>query len=424
MDQVYVLYISIFLVAFIFYANYNVQIKAVSHMENVFLRKLSNEASTSIYKHQTESYKLDKNIQRISANTKDLKSILHIFDCVKYLKIKVEQRVINDMKTTFNKYLRFNKDISSILRNGSSEFSTTLDDYIAKHIERIPNVNLDIEFFIVDIMYTANKMLCNFQNKTLNEIMEKYDREIFYPNLQTTFAQLSAKNMEYKKQDMEYICSMYNLCRSYPGFTDYLADLIEGILILLPRDKMLIITKIVVKFFNVKIHFFKRIMYEDVLNKTAKKLDNLAKNIFNIKELLNVLRTIIRDKHTFAYNDRESSKNITRSIRILLDIIDKVFDNGGNEMIAINFDNLFNGIKNWSDGDRDDIEKLLALFMNYLVDTLNHNFTHNTRKEIKVLTAVVMERPSCDSFVADYLFTKGSKFVRGIIDSSMLNNEM
>ncbi|XP_022815636.1 uncharacterized protein LOC111348928 [Spodoptera litura] len=314
---------------------------------------------------------------------------------------KMGKQILYDLKLS-------NKNITSLVNTISNNYVTLLHQYYVFLNQDISVALVENDFLYLDMIDTYCRLLYNGETKLLSDIVMNNTVEL--KTIEVINTKISRHIIVEKKEKLNYLCKKYKVCKEYSTFTDRCRDLISQLL-LLPEAKFQ-------DFVEIMSDILKK--HSDVLEDVAEKKDrklillklkHISSNIFSMKEFLAVLRAVISPKFRSVTTTDKVQRHQTIAARILFEIIDKALNTDDN-VLEIDFDNTISSIDQWSNDVTEDVEALPA-FVDITMRIFKYRITKNARKEIKVLITTILGQETRDHQTFHYLFTDGSKYVRG-----------
>ncbi|KAG6446143.1 hypothetical protein O3G_MSEX004304 [Manduca sexta] len=400
---------------------YDVELEGIMRIGDAFLKELQDDLAE--YKKLQTTFRPDKPIRPVKKyigvgkvskksrktgeNEKRNKTYIGSFSRIKedgFWRLDKLQVIVKN-------HLKINKNISKVIRKVSEEYSAALDKYFDSIITHVSETQLDIEFLILDLVETSNKMLYSMQRKIFNDVVDANKSKIPKVYITKATENIFKQSINDKKRHMNLICELHQICRPYPGFSDYFADLISEIL-KLSDSRLNIFLKILKNSLEHNIDFIHQIIDERALEKWTYHMSYLSTDMAIIRDIISILRTVITQRHKVVTTGDDKLKNRTAAMKILLDIIDKAFEDDGEDMIAMNIDIVVEALRHWTSRAQD-IETIVTNFVKYFFNILKQSISVDTKQEIKVLTEVILKGKSKNRSIYKELLSKGSKFVRG-----------
>lgn len=312
---------------------------------------------------------------------------------LKYIKEQLETKHGNSIlqMTIYNYELIFNNTINNVFKEKAY-------------------FDVDKEFLFINIIETADILLRDESKKMLNKIIEHHNISPANDDLRIIMETISRKNLEDKKRDFEYICSKFDICRTYPGYIDYFADFTSEILKLSDQNLKLFVdalTEVIV----IEKDYIDALLDKNTVAELRDRFNILIEdNIHDVRESVSVLRGIITHRHKFIRSQHSALKIKTKAIRLLMDIIDKTFELS-EEQLATEFDIITKSLRDFVAGFRVDIEMILFRFVQYTLQTVKSQWDKVAMEETKVLLEIILYGKSVNKDVHISLFTKGSNYV-------------
>ena len=314
----------------------------------------------------------------------------------------IATEIVSDLNITIN--------ITAMLEVATYDYTNTIENYY-EFVKKSQNES-DRDLLYLDMVETSCRLLYHVEKKLLTDIIMHVNYDARSDEYKNMTHKLLKQSKEDRKEIMQYVCDKYQVCRAYPAFTDYFADLVSEIVIL-DDKRFRVILESLTKTIKQNEKIFANFMEKKDRELIADKLRRIP-NTYAFKDLFFVARSVLNQRYKTIISGSEEFKNTTRSTSIILDIIDKALTSEEN-VLAIDFDNSVQAIRGWSADKRHDIDKYLDEFVTSFLRRLNHNLTKNARQELKVLIKTIMRGGNTpdDEIQRRSLFKSGSKYVKG-----------
>nr|XP_021194190.2 uncharacterized protein LOC110379020 [Helicoverpa armigera] len=335
---------------------------------------------------------------------------IQIEECIDHFK-KIGNESLHAIGKKIITDLAINMDIGLMLKTASGDYHTSMQNYNDVVSKENIKSTLDREFVYLDVVETSNGLLYSIERKLLNDIIANKTDVLFDNSVEAMNEKIYKHSVQEKKNKVKFICEKYKVCRHYPAFTDYCADLITEILKLTDK-KFTAIIEILRIIIKENKGFFEKVMEKEEKYLIIKKLESLSTDLFQMKEFFAVLRGVITQRFKAVSSSEKSLKSRTIATRILLDIVDKALS-GDEDLLAIDFDNSVSALRSWEDGVRQNIHGIYEDFAKNLFRIMQFNLTKNARKEMKILIQAIMGKIDEDDKFVQNLFVNGSKYVKG-----------
>lgn len=353
--------------------------------------------------------------------------------------IKVTSKTPNNQKITDSKFLfKFAKRIAV---SGVKDLKN-VDETIRKMIKAYPEesdhpmeiikahkdtMKLKYRVSAEDYMkhFDMQSVLLNLVDETTDELLAKkllllkhymaYDRVTITAKWNRIMQIINFDLKEKKHQYLQELCYEREICKYYPGFTDFMADLIEDV-IALPaetfRQLMLTLKQLVKE----RMNFFGTVIYEIDYNKFSVIMDHLQRgDVDGAKEVLRTVRDFIKNKFKLIKTTDATLKTKTKAIRMLMEIIDKVCEKDGSELLRITFGNLKSVLRHHVEGNTGivDVTKVFQDFMKDSLMSCDSQWGSESREEVKVLVETALRGSSLmNPELLKDLFRFGSQFLQ------------
>lgn len=304
-------------------------------------------------------------------------------------------------------------DVTPILKNATEDYISSVQTYY-EFINKKPIMyEIDKEFIVLDMIETTNTLLMNVAKKLLDATIKRISSSTSHIDMLHLVEKIKITVMEEKQDQLRYVCKSLNVCRPFPGFCDHTADLLSELLQLNDGNFMDIINQFN-EALSKKNTFFKTITNDNVFDIVSTKLKTSIANTAYMREFVSILRSVITQRHKMFKSESSVIKVNTKAVRILLDVIDKAFEANGDILNSMEIQNTINSYKQWSTGERNDLDLITKKFVYNAVEVLNYGWGKGTKEEVKVLTDVLFAGTTKNKAVHDYLFKKGSNLIHDI----------
>lgn len=327
---------------------------------------------------------------------------------ITYISQKGSKRLVRVSKNIKN-ILKVEKGTNRRLKLADVEYLQKLKEIVSYALTHNSTTDFDREILLLSIIESSNKLLYSVSRNFLNVVVDGHGSNLPKDDVRAVTEAIYSDNIKYKKEDFQYICRELKLCRPFPAYSDYFADLTSEILRMSDYKLREVLMKIIVAGQS-KRDFFESVLGADL----AANIGTLVQSTFNgelsyARQVLSVFRGIISKRYTWISNKKYDLKLKTTAIRVLLDIIDKLFDTDGEEIVALHFDSIVKAMRDWELNLRNDLETILFNIINYSVDTLKHYLDTVSRNEIRILSQTIIYGTYNVTPEYDYLFYSGSK---------------
>lgn len=328
---------------------------------------------------------------------------------IEYMSQKGSQRLVIVSKNIKN-ILKIEKGTNRRLKLADVEYLQKLKEIVAHSLKQNSITDYDREILLLSIIESSNKLLYSVSRNFLNAVVDDHEPETLpKKDVQIITETMYSNNIKYQKADFKYICKELKLCRPFPGFSDYFADLSSEILQMSDSKLHKILTK-TIKAGQTKRDFFESVLGTDLATNIGKLLqNNIGRDLTRARQVISVFRGVISKRYTWISNKKQELKLKTTAIRVLLDIIDKLYDTDGEEIVVMYFDLTVKALRDWERGQRNDLDSILLKIINYSVDTLKHYLDAVSKNEIRILSQTIIYGAYNVTPEYDYLFYSGSK---------------
>lgn len=302
-------------------------------------------------------------------------------------------------------------DKKEILSNTTEKYFAKIIKYYRFLDKLTLNNEIDLDYVYLDMIETSNKILYHTALYMLHNMIAIGNVDKANLDLDTLEKTLKRATLDEKKVEIQFLCKMVDICRHYPAYSDHFANLIE-MLCNLPLNKLNQIAEIMEKFIRKHSKEFKTIMRPEMANAIGLKLELLSEDIKELREFLLFIRKLIVNSYKVFSGLRDEEMLIkSKALRILLDIIDKAFDQNGEDFMDIEYDTTIRLVRQWGDGYKHDIESLLKCFFGEIVHVIKHVLSPRAKQEFQVLLEIICKGEILYKDIFNELFFKGSKFM-------------
>ncbi|KAH9644493.1 hypothetical protein HF086_006026 [Spodoptera exigua] len=306
------------------------------------------------------------------------------------------------------------KNITDLVRAVNDDYMTRLNNYYNFVTEHNTLVLIEKDYLYLDMVDTYCRLLQNGEEKLLNDIIMRYQTEPQNTTTQAINDKMKKNMIIEKKRKLNDLCDKYQVCKEYSTFINRLGDVINQILEL-PNDKFNIFIKILSNIIKNHTDVLEIAMEKEERNIMLSKLYDISRDVNSVKEFLAVLKSVISQRNKIISKTDTNQKLRTLATRILFDIIDKALDSDDDNILDIDFNIIISAIDRWANDDDDDDDSIRALseFVDNTIRRLKYKMTRIARKEINILITTILGRTTRNDPTFDYLFTYGSKYVKG-----------
>ncbi|CAG9793539.1 unnamed protein product [Diatraea saccharalis] len=299
-------------------------------------------------------------------------------------------------------------DFVTILSDKVKDYERKLKKYIPAAIKYDAKCDIDKENIYLDIAAYSNMVLHNTEKEMLSLALNNTKGNS--TDVQKVNEFICKTRIDHMKRVLDFLCAKINICRPYPGFSEYVVDLIDEI-IKSSDSKLADLFKLATVKVEERVNFFKSFIKQNVLDMLSLKLRYISQDLNAIRKTLAIVKSIINSRYKMMKSDDDDLKLRTKAVRILLDVIDKAFNIQSDDLTVITFDTTVKAIRHWQNGNRGDIETPIKLLFDHIISVLRENWALATRQEVMTLTEVLTFGYSYDEGFND-LFARGSRFVR------------
>ncbi|XP_046972270.1 uncharacterized protein LOC124539011 [Vanessa cardui] len=379
----------------------------ITYNKNNFTKNVILKSANSF--HVREPNKSGINLIAI-VNKEEIYSVLKHLRTIGALKISASVKCMKRiMQPTHN--------IKRLADTSIQHYASLFNGLMKKIPEDAYENNIDKEFIILNLVVTANEIVYDINKNILRKIINQtkitpLDKKKENNTIINVKEELYDNYLDGKKEYMEYICLYYKICRMYPAYSDYIAVVINEIL-KLPRNRFNYFMTNFIVLMKEQANFFKTFLGDKLVSKINDNLEEIFyRDIKNTRTILISLQKLLLGKHKLISPNNKNDKTILKAIIILIDIVDKAFDNDENDMFSIFFDNTIIFFRNWAKVGEENIARSMGNFVRHFVNTLRYNWKTFVREEVKTLLDIIITGKTKNKEVYKYLFTEGSRFVK------------
>lgn len=332
-----------------------------------------------------------------------------IDDFIEFISQKGSKRLVTVSKNIKN-ILKIEKGTNRRLKLADLEYLQKLTEIVTHALKQNSTSDFDREILLLSIIESANKLLYSASRNFLNAVVDAQVTALPKNHVQAVTEAIYSDNIKYKKDDFKYICMKLTLCRPFPGYSDYFADLTSEIL-QMSNSKVHNILLEVIDIVRNKRKFFETLLGNDLSDAMGASMQKaLCGPVTHARQVISVFRGVISHRYTWISNKKQELKIKTTAIRVLLDIIDQVFDTDGAEIVAMHFDSTVKAVRGWEESTKKgNLEEIVSKVVNYSVDTLDTYLDTVSKNEIKVLSQAIYYSSYNITPEYKYLFYSGSK---------------
>ncbi|CAH2094981.1 unnamed protein product [Euphydryas editha] len=336
---------------------------------------------------------------------------MEIKDYRKHLDNKSKLSIVAKI-TYIKEKLKLNGNTTEFENIAIKNYTSIKNKYFENlHQDKSEINDLDKELTILDLIITSSKIIHDISENILKTITQavNIDREKTNIIKDEFYKQFVVD----KKEEFEYVCQTLDVCRRFPAYTDFISDVIKEILNL-PNSKINYAVKGLTVLIKEKANILREILGNKLFKLINDKLEAILHDISRVRYFLSTIDKTLNYKYKLAAS---YSKNKIRSkaIVILIDIIDKTFENDDNEILGIYFNNILKSLQK-QHLIEDDIQLLIEDIVRHFVDELKFNWKPYVKEEVRTLAEVILKGKATNDNIYKYLFSKGSKYVRGEFD--------
>ncbi|KAJ0172394.1 hypothetical protein K1T71_012367 [Dendrolimus kikuchii] len=297
-----------------------------------------------------------------------------------YERLKALDKTINDK-------LGIKANLNSYSEKASRKLNAEIFNYVNETLQRNLTNVIDREFMVIDLIETSNKLLHSALKDLLAVITSLY-KVRYLKNMKQVSDNIHKDVVSEKKDNFWYICNKFSICRPYPAFSDFFGDLMVVIIKTNLTDFKQLFTT-VKKVLEAKYAFIENMIHASIYKEVVEKVNTLVNEPVNLRNLLLYLRSVIIKRHKLIDTEVEIFKIKAKAVKIIIDIFDRAFDSDGFEIVELNLNVVIDGLEAWKMRQRSDFQRIVILFVNYVLDTLKSNLTPYILEEIKTLTEVI-----------------------------------
>lgn len=380
---------------------------------SVFGGKLLPNPLSNASKAELPKQTLTETVMKVTSNSpNNIKQVKldPLQEYIEHLK-KLGTKNINYIGEQIKKYTRPKKNIDIMLKTVIDDYVTMLQSYYLFVTEDKTDSIIDKEYLFLDVMETSNKLLYGEEMKLLDNSIMGLNIYSLNNSFNNMYSKIHRQVLKNKKEEIQYICSTYDVCRLYPGFSDYCAGLIYEIL-KLPENKSNLFLATLATTLKLNENFFATISEKEDRELILATSQRFTDYTIALRQFLENMRAGISQRFKILHGGDKDLEMRSKALRILIDIIDRALSLDA-EIISIDIDIIVHELKAWSSGARETISHIVKEFVNHVIRILDHNLSKNTRKEISVLIELITRSSTTNMEVYQELFKYGSKYVQG-----------
>lgn len=199
-------------------------------------------------------------------------------------------------------------------------------------------------------------------------------------------------NTDLRTNEIKYICQKYKLCRPYPGFTDYCGYFLSEIL-RLPSSQFAKITKLFAIVLQIDANVLDFVSEITDYDKFKAVLDDTFQNTNSFKRKLELLKVVFTQKFAIVCKPELDLNMRAPATRILLDVIDRLFEGKMHTDFVTHFDVTVSEIRRWANNERTaigvDVGGIAEAFFTVLNEMLQSEKTD--REHLQILIAMIKD---------------------------------
>lgn len=306
----------------------------------------------------------------------------------------------------------------SLINDALDSFASNTKNYLDYISKKEPKSEIDKEYVILDAIESCNMLFYSEEKTLLNKFIEKgFNNNLTQTEKDLFTEEIYKEYVNHKKQEIFYVCERLNICRTFPGLTDYFAEFIAELL-KLSDDYLVQALEIISELIKNRTQFFKSFMKDEIVDMIGVKMGAMSSDLYKLKEFLSIVRSIITQRYKLVNTKDYMLRKRTKAVRILMDLIDKTFSiAAGEELTAMTFDTGVQALRSWRTGARNDISLPLKVLMEHIVEVTRHNWDTGMRDEVAILTEIIMTGKTDEVEIYHHLFSVGSEIGKtGLIE--------
>ncbi|XP_063364494.1 uncharacterized protein LOC134653114 [Cydia amplana] len=412
------------------FASKNVKLEADIHMDPTFInlmkQGLDEELELGYFRRQSDGDApimeiikdnalhelLTENLPEITSGGNSILARIHKFE------ERSQQKGIDSIQAIAghvqNKLKLLETDLIPIVKKTKSEYITMLKKYFSDLAREKPISEVDEEYIILDMVNVVCMIRVKIETKLLKRILTlAQDTEDNEKEILTDTLRIFSDND--KRQEINFMCSNYKICRPNPAFSDYLFKFLDEVLKLV-NTKFQYCVQRISRLLLTKRSFFETVLRDKIVAFLETKLNNMASaNINEMREVVLFLHSIIIRRYKINRTNEKKIQDKAKSAYIILDIIDTAFGIDGDDIYGTHMERWISFVREWSTNMRSDIviETALHDLIQYIVEAMAYNFSKRAKEEIMALADKIFYGKFGKH--RSYLFTEGSKFVNGLL---------
>lgn len=297
-------------------------------------------------------------------------------------------------------------DIDKALDMTIEKYKMSIDEYFATLPHQRIKCELEEEFYILDFLESTNKVFATQYVSLIDGLISQMNY-----SMRQTFGKMFSNMMgnsivNAKSENLKYICDKLHICKSFPAYTDYLADIFNEILKLSDKHFQVIVDylKNIVK---LRAEFLDYFIDADVKRVMSSKLNEMSSNVSNARYFFSTFKKILTKKFKIFKNKDGLVYRRSKSVRLLIDMVNRAYEHLEDHFIKYEYQSMKTNIRAWDKGKKADIYRKLYSYTNNFVDVMDY-LPSNVKLEIKVLTKVLITGNENINPEYYYLFSVGS----------------
>ncbi|CAB3233892.1 unnamed protein product [Arctia plantaginis] len=299
------------------------------------------------------------------------------------------------------KKLNVEKEITKEVNEISEKFVTTIKNYCNHvtetygRIEQNSTLLVDDEFLFRNILETACKYLYRAQQHLLKTVTKEINST--KDNVEKSQLVVDIINKQYiqdKKGELKYICKKYEVCATYPAFTDYIENFIIELL-KLSDDKLTTFMYLLKNILETN-NDFQIITYrvqERNINIIKVAQDLCVKT--GVKKCLSAVQAVLNQRFKILVCPDKALSVKIQAARILLEVMDKTFHHSHDVELLFDYGTTIDAIKTWNKDESSSPTTVVKLFFNQILRT--STLSENSLKGA-LIEVIVTGEPDYDGF--------------------------
>ncbi|XP_047988275.1 uncharacterized protein LOC125227912 [Leguminivora glycinivorella] len=305
-------------------------------------------------------------------------------------------------------------DFIPIVKKTNADYIIMLKKYFSDLGREKPVFEVDKEYMILDMINVA----CMIRMKTHKKLLKRLlalaqgTTEDEVEILSDTLRIFSDND---KRQEVNFMCASYKICRPNPTFSEYLFRLLEKVVNLDDEQFQYCIIR-VSKLLLTKRNFFESVLRENIVAFLETKFHDMSSTeVQEMRRIIAFLHSIIIRRYKINHTNDKKIQDKAKSAFIILDIVDTAFGIDGKDVYGTHMEKWTSSIADWANNIMNNIDTTLYDLVQYVFEAMAYNFSKRAKEEIMALADILFFDTVTKQNATEYLLTEGSKFVRGLL---------